>query len=409
VVSPSKTNKSPKKSAKGKEKAVDSDVDLDDEDEGRVPPSRRSPSIRQTILEKDPKALLRRQVEKSKRERQAALSAENPPASEGTEPETSTKSAKKSAPKKAAPKKAAPAATKSSRSATIQNGTITKKAKAKKQPQKSKRKHGRSEYGYETVPSDSEDFGAAKSNTIAKLRDTINRHARWCPFVRIHKKMHNSYRRIRLPEILSDSEDNNEATEPEEVHQEDDDENAEPEDDQSDAESDDGEEDVEPSKKSQSKPAAKKAAPKKGALKKAAAGETATTKASTSKAASSKKAGFEKLDLSKEQVETPVAVEANDGSQSEGSEADASEDENEDEADVAATATAPVSDEELSTLDDDKVEELHEAHEHEQMALDKHATGPSSDKDTGSQKRKSADLESGQGEKESAKKQRRSV
>jgi hypothetical protein len=180
-------------------------------------------------------------------------------------------------------------------------------------------------------------------------------------------------------------------------------------DDQSAAEIDDGEEDVQPSRKSQSKPAAKKAAPKKGALKKAAAGETATTKASTSKAASSKKAGFEKLDLSKEQVETPGVVEANNVSQSEGSEADESEDEDEDGADVTAAATALVSDEELSTLDDDKVEELHEAHEHEQMALDKQATGPPSDKDIGSQKPKSADLESVQDKQESAKKQKRSV
>lgn len=67
MVSPSKTTKSPRKSAKGKDKAVDSDVDPETDDGGRVAPSRRPKSARQTALEKYPKTFLRRQVEKSKR------------------------------------------------------------------------------------------------------------------------------------------------------------------------------------------------------------------------------------------------------------------------------------------------------------------------------------------------------
>lgn len=204
MVSPSKTTKSPRKSAKGKDKAVDSDVDPETDDEGRVAPSRRPKSARQTALEKDPKAFLRRQVEKSKRERQAALAAEESSAANDTETKSTTKPAKKSATKKSAPTKRTPAATKSSEPSTIQDGKIAEGAKAKKQPEKPKRDHRKKEFGYETVPDDSDD-GEKQRDTIAKLRETINRHARWCPFVRLKKQLHRTHRRTSRLEI-SDSE-----------------------------------------------------------------------------------------------------------------------------------------------------------------------------------------------------------
>ena len=127
----------------------------------------------------------------------------------------------------------------------------------------------------------------------------------------------------------------------------------------------------------------------------------------TSKVASSKKARFETLDLSNEQEETPDGMEATNDSESQGSKADESEDE--EEAEKAAAATKIDSDEPLSSLDDEKVERLKEAHEYEQNDINKQTIDLSSDEDTSSQKRKRADLESGQGKKMPAKKQRHSA
>ncbi|KAM0705752.1 hypothetical protein Q7P35_007112 [Cladosporium inversicolor] len=359
VVSPSKTNKSSKK---GKEKAVESVVEPETDEEERVAPRRRRPlSVREKILKNYPNYFKKQYADKAKRDRQAALAAEESSAANDTETITTTKPAKIPASKKSAPTKRTPAATKSTKSSTIQDGKIKKAANVKKQPQKSKRKHRPADYGYETVPDDSDD-GEKQRDTIAKLRETIDRHARWCH--------------------------DNATTEPEEDEAEENDEDAEVEEDQSNAESDEGEEDTQPPKTKQTK-------------------QTATTKPPTSKAASSKKIRFEHPDLLKEREETSDGAEANDGAESEVPEADESEDEG--EADIAAATTEINSDEELSSLDNDKFGQLKEAHEQEQNDLNRQATDLSSDKDAGSPKRKGADLESGKGEKEPAKKQRRST
>ena len=408
VTSPTKTNKSPKKSAKGKKKAVDSDDDPETDDEGRVAPSSRPLSVRQELLKKDSKVFLRRQAEKDKRERQAALSAGDPSAGEHTEPETTTKSAKKPA-----PKKATPAATKSTKSSTIQNGNITKPTKAKEQPQKPKRAHRPSEYNYETVSDDSEDFGA-KGKTIAKLRETVNRHARWCPFVLINKKLHNVHRRTRRRKKSSDFEDGNETTEPEDgVHEDDDkdeDAAAEPEKDQSDAESDGGEgtqaAKTKQSKQTAKKPAPKKAGPKKPLPKKATASKAASAKAPTTEATSTKEVRFEDPDLNQVQDGTHGDAESEDDSGNEASEEEKSGD---DEVETIAAAVEVVSDGELSELGDDEVEQLKETHESARMDLSKGVTDPLPDKDNGSLKRKSADSEVGQEEAPVAKKKRDSA
>lgn len=46
----------------------------------------------------------------------------------------------------------------------------------------------------DSVPTDSSDDG--KQLTLIKLKRTIKRHARWCPFVRLNRKIRNSHRRI---------------------------------------------------------------------------------------------------------------------------------------------------------------------------------------------------------------------
>jgi hypothetical protein len=136
-VSASKTKESPKKTAKGKGKAVDSDVDDVDpetDEEGLIAPSRRRPSIRQRILANNRNCFKQQQAAKSKRDRLAALAAEGPSPDEDMEQNKSTKPKKEPASKKSIPKKEAPAATKSSKSSTVQNGSIVKSSKAKAQP-----------------------------------------------------------------------------------------------------------------------------------------------------------------------------------------------------------------------------------------------------------------------------------
>ena len=396
MLSPSKTDSSPKKNAKGKGKAVGSDVDLDDdEEEGRVAPSRRPSSARQEIIAKDPKYFRKQQAAKAKADRQATLRADDATDAMETEPETKTKPARKPASqppamnkssttsKRPTTKTSGPAASRSTKAATIQKGNITKPTKAKNQPKESKRKHRKVDYDYDSVP-DGSDEEAGKSNTIAKLRETIDRHARWCPFVLLNKKLHRTHRRVKRLET-SDSEEDDAIAEPEE----DGDEDAGPEVDQSDAESDEVE-DVQPSKKTQSKPNAKKVALKQTALKKGKAHV---------EAASSKEVTF---DLSNEQDETPGGMQPNDDSESEGNQPG-----NEDEIDKAAITAATVltldSDEELSSLDESKVEQLQEAHKHEQQDLNKQADDSMASKQRG----KRADVEAGQGENEPTKKQRR--
>lgn len=392
VISPSKTDKSPKKIAKDKGKAIDSDVDLDDDDEGRVSSRRHPSSARQEILAKDPNYFKKRQAAKAKADLQATLRADHTTDATDTETEPKTKPAKKTVDRPPTTgklpnaKKPGPAASRSTKpkAATIQNGTITKQAEAKKQQEKPKRKHRKADYGYESVPEES-DEEAGNRNTIAKLRETIDRHARWCPFVQLNKKLHGVHRRVKRLEML-ESEDDNATTEPEEG----DDEDADPEEEQSDAEADDGEE-AQPPKKTQSTPAGKKAAPKKR--------KAAAEKASATKVASSKELTF---DLSKDQDETSNGMQANDDSETE-----ANKPKDNTRADMAATAAATVLDsDELSSLDDGKVEQLQQAHEHEQQDLNKQADDSMPGEDASNQKAKRADVGGGQGEKEPTKKQR---
>lgn len=397
MVSPSKTDSSPKKNAKGKGKAVGSDVDLDDDEEGRVAPSRRPSSARQEIIAKDPKYFRKQQAAKAKADLQATLRADDATDATETEPETKTKPARKPASQPPAMNKSTttsklptaktprPAASRSTKAATIQKGNITKPTKGKKQPEESKRKHRKVDYDYDSVPDES-DEEAGKSKTIAKLRETIDRHARWCPFVLLNKKLHKVHRRVNLLET-SDSDEDNVIAEPEE----DGDEDAVPEVDQSDAESDDIE-DVQPSKKTQSKPNAKKVVPKQTALKK---GKAAV------EAASSKEVAF---DLSNEQDETPGGMQSNGDSETE-----ANQPESEDGTDMAAVPAVITldSDGELSSLDESKVEQLQEAHEHEQQDLNKQADDSAPGRDASKQKGKRVDVEAGEGTEGPTKKQRR--
>ena len=397
MVSSSKPDSSPKKNAKGKGKAVGSNVDIDDDEEGRVAPSRRPSSARQEIIAKDPKYFRKQQSAKAKADLQAAIRADDATDATETESKTNTKPARKPASRPPATNKSSttsklptaktprPAASRSTKAATIQKGNITKSTKAKKQPENSKRKHRKVDYDYDSVPDES-DEEAGKSKTIAKLRETIDRHARWCPFVRLNKKLHKVHRRVKCLET-SDSEGDDAIAEPEE----DGDEDAVPELDQSDAESDEVE-DVQPSKKTQSKPNAKKVAPKQAALKKGKA---------PVEAASSNKVTF---DLSNEQDETPGGMQSNDDSDTE-----ANKPENEDETDMAAVPAVITldSDEELSSLDESKVEQLQEAHEHEQQDLNKQADDSAPGRDASKQKGKRVDVEAGEGMEGSTKKQRR--
>jgi hypothetical protein len=99
-------------------------------------------------------------------------------------------------------------------SPSIQDGHIVKP----------RRPHRRKNWHYESAPNDSEwelkkqdKSDPYKNETIAKLRETVNRHARWCPFVQINKRLQHAHRRIRFLEGLpipysdesSDGEDDN--------------------------------------------------------------------------------------------------------------------------------------------------------------------------------------------------------
>lgn len=403
MVSPSTTTKSPKKITKGKGKVVDYDDGPEDDEKGPIAPSRRLESAILELIKKDRNFFMRLQAEKAKRDREAMSRAAHATDGSSTEAGTITGPARQltntapvtsTAPTASRP----PTASKATKSSAIQGGTIVKSTKAKKQPQKSKRKHRKVDYAYESVPDES-DEETGNRNTIAKLRETIDRHARWCPFVQIHKKLHKTHRRTKRLE-LSDSED--EDDEPEEVNDVDDD--VESEGDESDAESDDGE-DAQPSKTKQPKQTAKKTVPKNAAPKKAATGRAASGKAPAPKATSGKGAKSQDSDLSKVQDETPGNVEASDHSEDDASE----EDQSRREHGVDTSAEAHVSDDELSSWSDDEVEQLLEAHEREQIFLDKQATDTSSGKDKNNQKRKLTDLGPGLGEEERTVKKRHSA
>jgi hypothetical protein len=178
VVSASTTTKSPTKGAKGKGKAAGSDVDPEDDEEGRVAPSRRLEEARQELYKKSSKFRERVQAEEAERELEALFAEVSDESDAGTE--TATGPAREVASTAPAPDKGGQAASRTTKTATIQNGNITRVAKAKKQPEKPKRKHRKVGYAYESVPDDSDDSddGQKQRDTVAKLRETIERHAR---------------------------------------------------------------------------------------------------------------------------------------------------------------------------------------------------------------------------------------
>lgn len=184
---------------------------------------------------------------------------------------------------------------------------------------------------------------------------------------------------------------------------------AEPEEDQSDAESDGGEgtqaAKTKQSKQTAKKPAPKKAAPKKPLPKKADASKAASAKAPTTEATSTKEVRFEDPDLNQVQDGTHGDADSEDDSGNEASE----EEKSGDDIEMIAAALEVVSDGELSELGDDEVEQLKETHEPARMDLSKQATEPLPDKDNGSLKHKSADVEVGQEEAPVAKKKRDSA
>jgi hypothetical protein len=111
---------------------------------------------------------------------------------------------KKSAPKKRVTTKRK-LATGRSASPTIQGAVITKAVQANPPADGGRRLHREVDFGYYSAPSDSEHTEARKLTlkkdrkalTMVKLKETIDRHARYCPFVQINKKLHHAHRRIR--------------------------------------------------------------------------------------------------------------------------------------------------------------------------------------------------------------------
>jgi hypothetical protein len=141
VASPSTTTRSSTKCAKGKRKTVDSDVDSENDEGGRVAPSSRLELARRELYKKDPKFRQRVQAEEPERELEALL-AEMSNESD-TETETAVGPAKElantapaanqppTANKPSTATKSGRAASRSTKIATIQDGSITKAARAK--------------------------------------------------------------------------------------------------------------------------------------------------------------------------------------------------------------------------------------------------------------------------------------
>jgi hypothetical protein len=191
---------------KGKAIAVDTSSDEDDGVDEIPARSRHPQSVRLTLLQNDRRYFLKIQAKKAKQDRKVAAAVDDPSSAEDELPVSTTVNKKPVPQKPRAPKKpAAPRKTAATRP-TVQNGNLTKSTKA--QPAgKPERKHRPADYKYETVPEESDDPGPKKNNTIAKLRETVDSHARWCPFVRVNKKLHNVYRSVRgLERMYPDSE-----------------------------------------------------------------------------------------------------------------------------------------------------------------------------------------------------------
>jgi hypothetical protein len=327
----------------------------------------------QEIRKNNPKMVSKTRAVKAKQDRIAANAAKDPPNSDHAGPATTAnKRARKPNARKPAKTTAKGKATKSP---AIQDGQITRPTKAK-QTEKPERIHRPSKWNdNESVP-DGSDEEQLKENTIAKLRETVNRHARWCPFVQLNKKLHRVHRRTKRLET-ADFEDTSEGAAPETDNLEDDGENAGPEEDESAAQSDEAE-NSQPSKTTQSKQTAKQAAPKKAAAKKAS-----SKTAPTSKGASKKAVSFEEPIPRNLESDALGDVEADNDSETDASEEDMSEKED----GVGTNADAASSDDELSSLDNEILELTRPAYIQEQMHSNDEAIDPPSDKGAGGKKR----------------------
>lgn len=255
----------PKAKGKGNGKKSDTSEDSDDEP-GRVKPRNRPTSARQAMLKNDRNHFVKIKRAKDRNERKADTSAaavqadDNDDHDEGVddgapkskaadkqpkkaapktkaaakkataadattdddsadgsahgdcpEDETGKKQTKKATPKKAtASKKAAPDTVTADNAAlpTLVKGNLIRAVTAEPK-QKPKRSHHPPKFEDDEAPDDSDFENARSKNGYARLWDSIDRHARWCPFVRLNKKHEHAHRRLKALEaaLYNDSDD----------------------------------------------------------------------------------------------------------------------------------------------------------------------------------------------------------
>jgi hypothetical protein len=389
-----------KKETKDKGKAIDNDES--DEDEGSVDTeveqhvpalSRRSKPVRTTLLQKDPKYFLKIQAKKAKQDRKAAAAADELSDAEVGSPAFTAATAKPPAPQKGrAPKKPAAPRKTAAAKPTIQNGSIAKGTKAQPAGKKARR-HREADYQFEPVPDSSDDEPPNKHNTIAKLRETIDRHADWCPFVSLNKQLHNVHRRVRAleytaseggdggePEVPeNDAHGNGEGMEPPGSGNDDD--NGE------DVVEDNSEDDNNAGKQLPKPRKATQTTPKFTAINTATGPKTArktvSAKPQPQKQAATKTAGTAKAPAT---TTNPIQIDS-------GSDKEESQSGSEDE----QVAAKKASEEELSSEDDAVAEQGRKAHEELMAPKTKQAakaTNPLPTKGASGSKRKSDDMES---------------
>jgi hypothetical protein len=221
-------------------------------------------------------------------------------------------------------------------------------------------------YTTAAIPAKAGSTVSSKRNTIAKLRDTVDRHARWCPFVKLNKKLHSVHRRVRALEHMyldSESDDDSEPEVPEvdsaahndhgdvEAVELDDDDNGEEMVEESGNNDDDaGKQAPKPQKATQTttKITAIRMTGHKSPRK------TVPAKTPLHKQAVTKTPAAAKRPAAKPSTTSPDSMQVEDGSDEEESQSD-----DEDE----QGAAEKVSDGELSSVDDGKVEAGRKAHE----------------------------------------------
>jgi hypothetical protein len=198
-----------------------------EDEEGHIETSKRSPSARMNMLGKDRNHFKKIHTLHEKNGKIAALNragaraddeSEGPANddSEGPGQDSCDDSTKVVVNKKPAPKKKTTAGKKSATATpappTIQAGVIAKIAKGRKPDDR--RPHRSVDFGYRSAPSDSEHETIRRTATtlskrslkLVKLKETIDRHAAWCPFVHLNKKLHHAHRRIRKLQNRRNSE-----------------------------------------------------------------------------------------------------------------------------------------------------------------------------------------------------------